>query len=169
MSSIPATVTDLIFPYIGIFKYTWLGPLFTLVLVLSIAMAIFRYRLFNIKVIATELLTFTIWIFVLVRMLLANNLQDRLINGGLLLFLIISGILLIRSVLKEVHSREKIEQLAKELEKANIRLTELDQAKSDFVTITSHQLRAPITAITGYSSMLMEDSFGPVPNLYYFK
>ena len=163
LSSIPATVTDLIFPYIGIFKYTWLGPLFTLVLVLSIAMAIFRYRLFNIKVIATELLTFTIWIFVLVRMLLANNLQDRLINAGLLLFLVISGILLIRSVLKEVHSREKIEQLAKELERANIRLTELDQAKSDFVTITSHQLRAPITAVKGYASMIIEGTYGEVP------
>ena len=72
LASFPATITDLIFPYLGIFKYTWLGPVFTLVLILFIAMAIFRYRLFNIKVIATELLTFAIWIFVLVRMLLAK-------------------------------------------------------------------------------------------------
>ena len=130
---------------------------------LMIGYAIFKYQLFNVKVILTELLTFMIWIFVLVRMLLADNLQDRLINGGLLLFLVISGILLIRSVLKEVRAREEIERLAGELEKANIRLTELDQAKSEFVTITSHQLRAPVTAIKGYASMLMEGSFGPVP------
>ncbi|MFH1990633.1 MAG: HAMP domain-containing sensor histidine kinase [Patescibacteria group bacterium] len=64
---------------------------------------------------------------------------------------------------KEVRAREEIERLAKELEKANVRLKELDQAKSEFVTITSHQLRAPITAIKGYSSMLMEGTFGPVP------
>ncbi|MEW5907680.1 MAG: ATP-binding protein [Patescibacteria group bacterium] len=163
LASFPATITDLIFPYLGIFKYTWLGPVFTLVLILSIAMAISRYRLFNIRVIATELLTFAIWIFVLVRLLLADNIQERLINGGLLLILIIFGILLVRSVLKEVRSREEIEKLAKELEKANVRLKELDQAKSEFVTIASHQLRAPLTAIKGYASMILEGTFGQAP------
>lgn len=128
-----------------------------------LAVAILKYQLFNVRVVATELLTFVIWIFVLVRTFLADTLQERLINGGLFLFLIISGILLIRSVLREVKHREQIEKLAGELEKANVRLKELDQAKSEFVTITSHQLRAPITAIKGYISMLMEGSFGEIP------
>ncbi|MFH1789824.1 MAG: HAMP domain-containing sensor histidine kinase, partial [bacterium] len=35
--------------------------------------------------------------------------------------------------------------------------------KSDFVTITSHQLRAPITAVKGYASMVLEGTYGPVP------
>jgi len=110
--------------------------------------AIARYQLFNIRVIATELLTFAIWIFVLVRLLLADNIQERLINGGLLLFLIISGILLVRSVLK---------------------VEELGKAKSEFVTIASHQLRASITAIKGYSSMVLEGTYGEVSDLYYLK
>lgn len=128
-----------------------------------VAYAITKHHFMNIKVIVTELLTFAIWIFVLVRTLLADTLQERLINGGLFLFLVVSGILLIRSVLREVKHREQIEKLAGELEKANVRLRELDQAKSEFVTITSHQLRAPITAIKGYISMLMEGSFGEIP------
>jgi signal transduction histidine kinase len=130
---------------------------------LVLAIAIFKYQLFNIRVIATELLTFTIWIFVLIRFFLLETIQERLINGGLLVFLIISGILLIRSVLKEVRQREKIEELAKELETANEKLKKLDQAKSDFVTITSHQLRSPVTAIKGYASMLSEGTFGEIP------
>jgi len=39
---------------------------------------------------------------------------------------------------------------------------ELDQAKSDFISIASHQLRTPLTVIKGYVSMILEGSFGQV-------
>ena len=39
---------------------------------------------------------------------------------------------------------------------------ETEQAKSDFVSIVSHQLRTPLTIIKGYVSMLKESSFGPL-------
>lgn len=37
---------------------------------------------------------------------------------------------------------------------------EIEQAKSDFVSIVSHQLRTPLTVIKGYVSMLKEAGFG---------
>ncbi|MFA6565414.1 MAG: HAMP domain-containing sensor histidine kinase, partial [Candidatus Paceibacterota bacterium] len=81
--------------------------------------------------------------------------------GSVLLILTtIVGIFLIKSVIKEVAQREKIEKIAKDLELANDHLRELDKQKSDFVSIASHQLRTPLTAITGYSSMLLEGSYG---------
>ena len=57
------SLTNLIFPYLGIFNYTWLGPIFTFFLVASIAVAILKHNLFNIKVIGTEVLIFLLWIF----------------------------------------------------------------------------------------------------------
>ena len=43
---------------------------------------------------------------------------------------------------------------------ANAQLKKFDQAKSDFVSIAAHQLRAPVTGFRGYLSMLLEGDFG---------
>lgn len=67
---------------------------------------------------------------------------------------------LVSGIRKEVRQREKIEKLAVDLEKANTRLRELDQLKSEFLSFASHQLRSPLTAIDGYASMLLEGDFG---------
>lgn len=40
------------------------------------------------------------------------------------------------------------------------RLQEIDKAKDDFISIASHELRTPITAMRNYFSMLLEGSYG---------
>ncbi len=136
-------------------------PLFSLYpLVISYAMI--RHRVFNVRLIATESFVLALWIFILFRTILSDSLQERIINGSLLAGTVLIGIFLIRSVIKEVETRERIEKLAGELGVANERLKMLDQQKSEFVSIASHQLRSPLTAIKGYSSMILEGSFGTV-------
>ncbi len=58
---------------------------------------------------------------------------------------------------------EKLKESNAELEVSNDRLRNLDQLKTEFVSIASHQLRAPVTAIKGYASLILEGSFGTVP------
>lgn len=125
--------------------------------------AILKYHLFNIKVIATELFSAILIIILFVKFLLSESLQQFILNGIIMAAFLGFSYLLIKSVLKEVKTREEMEELAKELEEANVRLKKLDEAKSEFITIASHQLRSPITAIKGYSSMMLEGSFGRVP------
>lgn len=58
--------------------------------------------------------------------------------------------------------REKIRLATAELRHANSELKELDKAKDEFISMASHQLRTPLTAVRGYTSMVMEGDFGKV-------
>lgn len=57
---------------------------------------------------------------------------------------------------------DQVKQANLELGEANRHLQLLDQAKSEFVSIASHQLRTPMTGIMGYLSMLTSGDFGPI-------
>jgi signal transduction histidine kinase len=157
-------ITSFILPSLSIFTFSGLDSIGFILFLFFIAYAITKHHLFNIKVIATELITFSLWIFIFVRTLIAEDLKGMLIEGTLLAITIIVGTLLIKSVIKEVSQREKIELLAGDLQKANERLTELDRQKSEFVSFATHQLRAPLTAMKGYASLILEGDLGKLSN-----
>lgn len=46
------------------------------------------------------------------------------------------------------------------LNDANEKLESLDKLKTEFLSLAAHQLRSPLTAIRGYSSMLLDGSYG---------
>jgi signal transduction histidine kinase len=140
-----------------------LGAVFTLPFVGLTAYAVIRHHLLNIKVITTEIVTFFLAVGTFLQIFFSHSLQEIILRVGVFIVMLIFGILLMRSVLKEVEAREEIERLAADLSRANERLRELDQLKSEFLSFASHQLRSPLTAIKGYASMILENSFGRTP------
>jgi signal transduction histidine kinase len=64
--------------------------------------------------------------------------------------------------LELVHLNKEIARLNGELQGANEKLKSLDKLKSEFLSLASHQIRSPLTAIKGYSSMILEGDFGEV-------
>jgi len=58
--------------------------------------------------------------------------------------------------------QKEVERQTKTLKDANIRLKQLDVAKSEFISLASHQLRTPLTIIKGYISMMIEGTWGKV-------
>ena len=79
-----------------------------------------------------------------------------------------SGNLYTAQLVDVTERRSAEEQLRSALEKerrAVERLTELDQAKDDFVTNISHELRTPITSVIGYAEMLAAGDAGDLDRL----
>jgi signal transduction histidine kinase len=56
--------------------------------------------------------------------------------------------------------RLQVERATRKLRDANTHLKELDKAKDEFISLASHQLRTPLTAITGYLSMVADQDVG---------
>ena len=152
--------TNLILFGMGIFKYNWLGPSSSLFLVGFIGYAIVKLRVMNIRVILTEALIGVVGFTLLTDLLTSKTLSTIILKAGILIVFGYMGILLLKSVYTEIQRREEIEKI--------------DRAKSEFISIASHQLRTPLTAVKGYISMVLEGTYGqlaeklskPLENVY---
>jgi signal transduction histidine kinase len=135
--------------------------LFGMPILLSfIGYSIVRYESFKLKVLAVEALFSASFILLLSLLFIRTIDNARVVALGTLILFTGLGVLLVRNIKKEVHQKQEIEKLAHKLERANVRLQEMDKLKSEFVSIASHQLRSPITAISGYASLLREGTYG---------
>jgi len=125
--------------------------------------AMFRQDLFELKVIAIKIFIIFVVAASLFQVVVVGSNTLRFVNGTVFFIVLGFGYLVMRNVREEQISREKGERLARYLANVNARLRELDKQKTEFVSIASHQLRSPIAAIKGYTSMIIEGSFGKVP------
>ena len=125
---------------------------------------ILKYQAFDIKVIAGQFLVISVWMGVFSQLFIGNQNQENLMLAITTLALTTAfGYIIFRSVKQEVVLAEGVRESSEKLLKINKKLEELDRAKSEFISIASHQLRTPLTSIKGFSSLLLENTFGKVP------
>jgi len=60
--------------------------------------------------------------------------------------------------------KQKVKEATEQLSQANERLKELDKRKNEFINVAAHELRAPLTAVKGYLSMIAEGDAGKIPH-----
>ncbi|MDP4000490.1 MAG: HAMP domain-containing sensor histidine kinase [bacterium] len=58
---------------------------------------------------------------------------------------------------------DELDLTNRRLSEANQNLRKADRSKDEFVSIASHQLRGPLTAVRGYLAMLLDKDFGILP------
>jgi signal transduction histidine kinase len=61
--------------------------------------------------------------------------------------------------------QKKVDDATRSLKRANQKLKDLDEAKDEFISMASHQLRTPLTSMKGYVSMVLEGDAGKVSDM----
>ena len=142
--------------------YIPLAGLFTFPFILFTGYAIAKHKLLDIKILSTEVLSFSLIIFTFFEVLSSRSAAEFGFNAVVLSLVSIFSIFLIKSVIKEVRLREQLEVISKELTSANFRLQELDKQKTEFLSIASHQLRTPLSILKGYIELIKDGGYGKV-------
>ena len=147
------------------------GNFFIAIFPLFLGYSVLRHKLFNIKIIAIEFIIFALWIIILIRTSLAENLREASIESGLFIISLIFGIFLIRSIIhinslnatlaqKVAEQTAEIRQAYEAEKKARQDLEKLNDAKNQFITLTQHHLRAPATDITYGLDSILAGTYG---------
>jgi signal transduction histidine kinase len=155
MSAILGLVADLILPLLDISNFVNLGPYFSIIMIIMISYAILKHHLFSIKVIATELITFAIWVFLIVQTFLANTLLEQITDGALLIIMLVFGTLLIKSVIKEVEQREQLQVL-------NIQLQDLVKQRESLMHLINHKVKGAFTHSKYIFAGMLDGTFGQI-------
>ncbi|OIO30600.1 hypothetical protein AUJ77_02215 [Candidatus Nomurabacteria bacterium CG1_02_43_90] len=121
---------------------------------------IFKYRLFNVRLILVEIAIFLLNLFLFLNIFTSYAKVDFILNVSVSVTVFILSTLLLRGIYRDINDREKIAVLAQNMSIANDRLRTMEEQKTEFVSIASHQLRTPLTVIKGYASMILEGTFG---------
>ncbi len=120
-------ISSFILPFLSIHLVSLLDSLGFLCFLIFISFAISKHQLFKIKVIAIELVTFALWILVIIRIAEAKTPEEMINEITTLIITIIMGIFLIRGVFQEIRQAKKVEELTNSLKSAYKNIESLNE------------------------------------------
>lgn len=142
---------------LGLFELEQVGLYGVVAFMAFLTFLIVRYHAFNVGLIAAQALVVGLVVLIGSQFTFVTSLTQQVLIGITLALTGAIGIVLIRSVKREISQREHIEKLAKDLEKANSQQVIL-------IHFITHQIKGFVTKSRNIFSMILEGDFGPLPD-----
>ncbi len=136
-------------------RFVPLGALFIFPFVGFTSYAIYKHKLFNLKVGAIAFVAFILTIFSFFNILYAKEISQVVLNTTFFAAILLGSIILIRSVLKEIEQREHIEKLAKELEIVN-------GQQESLLHFIGHEIKGYFTKSHWALSSMLDGDYGQI-------
>lgn len=146
------SVSDILLVY----DINLIGPAGLVVFLATLTYLMVRFRAFNVRVLGAQALVIAIIAFLFAALFVRTIQNVRYVLIGTIILVVFMGAMLIRGVLREVRQRERIERLAKDLEKAN-------EQQIILIHFITHQIKGFVTKSRNLFSMLLEGDYGQVP------
>ncbi len=136
----------------------FLMPVFTSFLVYFVT----RFNDFRARVVSVQFIVASVILFVGAQFFFVKELLGIILIMSTIVLTVIFSVVMSKVMETEMKRKDDLQTLTDSLTTANKQLKELDNAKTEFLSIASHQLRTPLTAIKGYISLILEGSYGEV-------
>lgn len=141
-------VNDYSLEFYGLFGMTFFMVMLSYMIV--------RFRAFNVGMLGTQALVLALVILIGSLFTFINDVAPRILIGITLILTSAVGIILIKSVRKEIRQRIRIEQLARDLSTAN-------EQQVTLIHFITHQVKGFVTKSRNIFSMIKEGEVGPIP------
>lgn len=139
--------------YEAAIEMTMYMPMGMLIFIWLVFYAITRYRFLKMRALSARILIFVIWILVGSSYLIADGREEKLLALITFLLAFLFGVILL-------WEDEFAYSKSMNLEKVNAKLKDIDEGKSEFISILAHQLRTPLTTTKGFVSMMKKGTYG---------
>lgn len=123
-----------------------------------LAYLIVQYKVFNLKIFGAQALVIALWLLIASLLLVVQSDSAQIIALITLALAIWFGFMLVKSVRREIQTREQVEKLASDLQTAN-------EGQANLLHIINHQIKGYLAKSRNiFSELLTEPNYGACTN-----
>jgi len=137
------------------------GNYIVILYIIVMVYGVIRYEVLSAKVVSAQLFSLALVLISFVEIITAPDLKQSFFKLAIFALVCFFSWLFIKSIKAEIKTKNQLAESNDALVKKNIELDRISEEKSEFVSLASHQIRAPLTSMRGYISLLKDEDLGP--------